>query len=230
MSDDVKHLADDLFSDDDAEKGTNEDDVSTDAEGTDKDDRSDLLGDLPSERDRAKKNFIDGWVRKIKSGEKSLDDMRNSDQSWLLPDVEALVSKSSGVNRDELVQLARQEARKILNEERSKEKLKQEEAAFKNLKKQIENLALTKEQKVKISTRYSSLVDRVGKYDALSLAAEAAGVDFEEDIGERKRQMQSPKTGWAKSNDDEINIEEIDPNSLTFEQRYKMVAARKARQ
>ena len=75
-SDDVKHSDLDLF---DGE-GTEGDDVSTDSSDTTDDnkseaDRDNLLGEDAPASERKKAELIENWAKKIKNGDKTIDDL-----------------------------------------------------------------------------------------------------------------------------------------------------------
>lgn len=227
MIDDVKHSPNDLF-----DEGMEENDVSTDSETTNEDDSgesSDLLDDLPSERERIKNKQIEAHVRKVQEGKISLEDLESDPNlSWLVPHVQEQITKSKkGNDKEELMRIAREEARKILEEERKKSQEVDEEKEFLKLKSRIQSVSLTKDQKQALKNRYESLVDKVGRLEALTIAAEAARVDFEDDIEDRKKQFPGIKAGWSPTREESIDFSRVDPNKLSSEDRQKYVMAKK---
>jgi len=171
-----------------------------DTEATDTDKESDEQGqdtlDLEeTEQDKgkaeiAKEKLVSDTVKKIKSGDKTLDDIPK-DQAWL----KQLAEAELGVNESEDDIIDRK-----LNEREATKK-------FDSLKKELNVTDLTADQKSTLKGKYKSLRDKgLSKLDALEMSMEIAGVDLEEAMVDSKRyaaRMRTPGSYTRSEGDPE---------------------------
>lgn len=209
MSDDMKHTADELFATE-GDDGNRTDDDST-SEDSQEDENHDSLPRL-----KAEKEFAESWANNISLGKASLEELSEK-QPWLVPRVKDLLKgKPSSVNHDEIKKLAIEAAKELLQEEKAKEKVQSDNAKFETLRDTLDKNA-TSQQKKLISAKYDALLaKKLHPYDALSIAAEIADVDFE-GVANNKARYPQIKLGEsvAKSQDsEEIDYDTYDPNSV----------------
>lgn len=225
MTDDVKHAEDDLFT------GTDGDDVSTDGESTEElsDDSSDQLEHLS--KDAAKSKFVDDWAKNIAAGKKTLDELKIK-QPWLLTDVEKKLEgeKKPALEKEELAKIAREEARKMLEEDRNATKLAESANRFTDLKATIVSLQLPKSKMEELKSHIKTIREKYGEnidaYDVLSLAAEKAKIDFEDDLAERKSRVPSIRAGGS-SVEKSTEVETAQSvNRMSPDERLKLIKSR----
>lgn len=207
MSDDMKHASDELFATE-GDDGNRTDDDST-SEESQEDENHDSLPRL-----KAEKEFAESWANKISLGKASLEELSEK-QPWLVPKVkELLQSNSANVDHDEIKRLAMEAAKELIQEERAKEKAKSDSDKFEALRKELEKNA-TSQQKKFIKAKYDALLEKkLDPYDALSLAAEIADVDFE-GVADNKAKFPQIKLGESvATTQDEIDYDTYDPNSV----------------
>jgi hypothetical protein len=127
----------------------------------------------------AKEEQADAWAKKIKSGDKTIDDLPTN-LAWLKPDVEAKLGTSKEDPRDTV--------RKVLAEEK-------EQAAFKSLESELNDMGLTNDQKVSLSEKYKVFKGKgLSPLDSLQTACEALSIDPQEAYTDAKRQAMRLRT------------------------------------
>lgn len=221
-STDEKHSLTDLI---DGE-GTEGTDTGTDGEAT-KTEPSDLLNDLTPKSKESE--IVENLTRKVESGEVTLEDVK-SKQPWAANLVKQnLESKMKPqvplIDKEELAKMAREEARRMIEEEREIESLKGVTERFETIKGKIKAVGASREQLIKLDTEFRKLEGYgVPPDEALKTAAQTARIDFEENVGARVNSAFAPRTGYAKSRSGELNIMSADPNKVSPEARRDWVA------
>lgn len=185
MDDELKHEDDDLQDND------------LDHEDTDIDDSNDTPADTDDESDDLKRESAEevkqrqklAWLRKIKNGEKTIEDMPNN-LNWLKKDIEKELNPKKSekkVEQDEL----ESKIRATLQKERDQED-------FQILAADIEDSDLDSETLATLKETYESLLeDKVPQLKALVLARRVAGLkDSQEVVRSRRRKaMTLPPQG-----------------------------------
>ena len=217
MSDDGKHLEDELFSD--IEEDTTEDDGSTGGESTD-----DPAGQPEDESDENSKEvlrlekqrkFAEDWAAKIKAGKATIEELQEK-QSWLVPQVQKLITPETKVDHAEIARVAEEAARKAFQEEREKLKRESEVQEFEKLRSEVNGLA-TAEQKRAMNSEYKQLLSEgLSPLRALNIAARAAQVDFE-GVNARRSNFPRIQVGGGVPPTKEVDYDKLDPNAIPLE-------------
>lgn len=220
MSNDVQHDQNDLFD----SEGIAENDLSID--GSSMNNESDDQLDLPPS-EAFKKKTVDDWVKKIKDNPDLLDDLKGK-QAWLVPLVEKeLSAKKDTVSKDDMIEAAKQAAREMIEAERIANATITSEKEYEDLRGKINALYLTPDQRDSLKEEFTNLIaEGLDKTKALKLAAKITNIDFE-DTARFRKNLSLPKAGDGSVKMKEVDLGEYDSNSLTSEERYALLKARK---
>jgi len=223
MSDDSKHSLDDLFEGTEGDDGSTDDNQSTSDEFQEDEAGNQL--DLPK-NEQAKAKFANDWAKKIKSGDKTLEELEEK-QAWLVPSVkELLKDEPVKVDKDELSKLAREAAKELLEEERRSNAEQEESKKLDSLKAKIAGVYRSPDQDAILKAKCESLSGKLSPYEALSLAAEVANIDFDNTEG-RRRQIPTIVQGGGIPTTKATDWESFDPNEMSSDDRYKYILKRK---
>lgn len=220
MSDDVKHADDELF-DDSAEESTDmrsddvkhQNDASTNTLNLDDEEVEESSETPEAKSEKMRQQQVNAWVRKVESGEATLDDLSER-QQWLVPLVKEKLGSKESLKKEDLRELAREEIARVRQEA-------EEDAKFSELRNTLQDLSLTRQQREVLEAKFKSLKPKLGKLEALQLAIEVSGVDLEDTVVYR-RAMSTPRVGNGVKTSGE-NWESVDPNSMSSDKRYEMV-------
>lgn len=141
----------------------------------------------PTKAEAKKQNQIDAWQKKLDDGTHTVDDLPKN-MSWLEEHL-TVAEEAAAPSKDSVKDVARE----VLQEERA-------EMRFRELKTELVNADLEPEVIVKINKRYASLIEKgLSPLDAIEAATEMAGVDFEQEAIDTKRDsMAMPRLGKLK--------------------------------
>jgi hypothetical protein len=217
MSDDVKHSDDELFTATEA-NDRSMDDVSSTSDSTGGDENTNGLN-LSTDAETTKQQQVDAWLRKVESGEATLDEL-NGKQKWLVPLVQEKLAAKEGarkqLDKEAMSQLIREEVLKAKQEVRIDDE-------FNSLKKELSSVSLTSDQQKLIQTKFDSLKGRLDKAEALKIAVELAHVTFD-----TPAPLPRFKVGNGVKEESGIS-ENTDVNKLSQEDRMKQVQRLRAR-
>lgn len=229
MQNDVNHEDDELFGAESADdttttnhEGSMSDGSTTEEAGFDPDNEgeettTDGTQSTPSEA--AKSTQVDAWVRKIESGESTLEEL-STKQKWLTPLVKDRLEARNQVK----AQILTEEAQKLIKQELEKERAElRDRDEYQQQLNHIRSLNLSASQKKVIVEKFKELKDTLGKSKALSIASQIARV--EDSAMESRQKAASMQYGGGVSESSRPN----DVNALTSEQRYEELQKRRAR-
>ena len=136
----------------------------------------------------------------------------------------ALQSKeSSKGDEDRLRAMAKEEAKKIIEEQQAAQKGKDKEREFESEYDTLKKQTLTIDQKRQIQAEFKELVaDGVSKVKALRIAAKTAGVDYDNPADQR-RNVGSMRTGDSIREKQDIDWGNQDINAISREDRAEWV-------
>lgn len=162
---------------------------------------------------------IKAHMRKLEDGKQTLSELEEK-QPWIAAEVRKRLTKEEEPKVDiEALVEAKLEAK--LKEEREREK-------FASLKKRLNDVSTTKDQRAKLTEKYEALKDKLGDYEALKLAAEVADVDLGDHLI-RRRDMQVPRVGSGSTQTTDLNQKIMNQASLSQDEVRELALKRSKR-
>jgi len=204
MDEQSTHGEDDLGLDSDTDTddvadtaASDTDEQETDSEDEQEQDTLELKDVEETPKDKGKAEAArqaEAWAKKIKSGDKTLDDLPANLQ-WLKADVEAKLGKKE-LGLSELVQ------REIATQ--------RETDRFENLKDDLEDYGLTKQQKSDLQEKFKNFRGKgLTKLDALETAMETLSINPSEKALEARRQAMRLRTPGSYRKGNNVSPDEL---------------------
>lgn len=189
------------------------DDVDTEEQVTDSEDEQVKLEEpkKPSAEEQRNKQ-IEVWTERVANGEVDINDLP-ANLKWIKKSIEKnleLISKAP-----EVADLVKQEVARQKDEDK-----------FKSLKKSLNGLTLTKDQKAQLQEEFKDLAPALGNAKALEKAMKLVGVQ-EEDYSKQRQGAQIPKPGNRVV--EEKDLESADYHPSKSDDRVKMYEEMRAK-
>ena len=205
MDEQSTHSDDELFTDIKGDEAADTTAADTEQSDEQKQDNLNLDDEVKPDnqgKENAKEKLIEAMVRKINSGEQSLEDIP-ADQQWLKPLVKPRLNSKQEIDVEKL----KAEMMADLEEKNSK---REQDRAFKSTKEDLDDY-LNKDQKRDLEERYKIFRSKgLGKLDSLTLSMDVLNIDPRSTVNDAKRQamrLQTPARGRSSMSSDEVHSE-----------------------
>lgn len=198
MSEDRKQVDGELFDTKDPESGSDAASTTKEDEETSKGEESEEALDLDegtASKEEQKQKQVDTWVKKIESGDASLDDLKKH-QAWLKPLLEEKLNKTAEADsKAEELDVEAIVDKKIAEKEDLRE--------FKSIKADLNSTKLSGKQKAELEAEFKDLRSMgFNRVQALEKAMKIAGVKTE--VPSSRRSKMTPPRPSAYSGSGEI--------------------------
>ena len=162
---------------------------------------------------------IKAHMRKLEDGKSTLAEIEEK-QPWIAEEIRKRLKKEEEPKVD-IEALVEEKLEAKLRAEREREK-------FLALKKRLNEVSTTKEQRAKVAEKFESLKDKLGEYEALQLAAEVADVDLGDHLL-RRQDMQVPKVGSGSQDPESLQAKILNQANLSQDEVRELALKRSKR-